>query len=79
MPRGISVQPPQCFLLLLFFESLVSGQAIDATRAGSLELGGFAGASYGIDQFRIMGGGNATFAANRWLLPYVEYSYFPGI
>ncbi len=26
-----------------------------------------------------MGGGNATFAVNKYLLPYVEFSYFPGI
>jgi hypothetical protein len=26
-----------------------------------------------------MGGGNATFAVNKYLLPYVELSYFPGI
>lgn len=48
-------------------------------RSGSFELGGFAGASYGVDQLRVMGGGNVTYAINKWLLPYVEYSYFPGI
>jgi hypothetical protein len=26
-----------------------------------------------------MGGGNATFAVNKYVLPYVEFSYFPGI
>jgi hypothetical protein len=26
-----------------------------------------------------MGGGNVTFAINTWILPYFEYSYFPGI
>src|SRR4051812_38085212 len=48
-------------------------------RAGSFEVGAFAGASYGIDEARVMGGGNVTFAATKWLLPYAEFSYFPGI
>jgi hypothetical protein len=52
---------------------------VSVVRSGSFEIGGFVGASYGVDSFRVMGGGNVTYAVNRWLLPYVEYSYFPGI
>src|SRR4051794_31899610 len=52
---------------------------VPIVRSGSFEIGGFAGASYGVDAFRVMGGGNVTYAVNKWLLPYVEYSYFPGI
>ena len=52
---------------------------VAVVRSGSFELGGFAGASYGVDAFRVMGGANVTYAINKWLLPYVEYSYFPGI
>jgi hypothetical protein len=52
---------------------------VAVVRSGSFEIGGFVGASYGVDAFRAMGGGNVTYAVNRWLLPYVEYSYFPGI
>jgi hypothetical protein len=52
---------------------------VAVVRSGSFEIGGFAGASYGVDAFRAMGGGNVTYAVNKWLLPYVEYSYFPGI
>src|ERR1022692_152657 len=48
-------------------------------RSGSFEVGPFLGASYGIDKFRFMGGGNVTFAINKYILPYAEYSYFPGI
>jgi hypothetical protein len=48
-------------------------------RSGSFEIGGFVGATYGVDQVRALGGGNVTFAVSKWLLPYVEYSYFPGI
>jgi len=51
----------------------------DHLRPGSVEIGGFVGASYGVDDFRPMGGGNVTYAINKWLLPYAEYSYFPGI
>ena len=52
---------------------------VSLVRSGSFEVGGFAGASYGIDEFRAMGGGNVTFAINKVILPYFEYSYFPGI
>lgn len=45
----------------------------------SFEVGAFAGASYGVDQFRAMGGANVTYAINKWILPYGEYTYFPGI
>jgi hypothetical protein len=60
--------------------TLASGlYAQSRVRAGSYEVGGFLGASYGIDEFRWMGGGNVTYALNKWILPYAEYSYFPGI
>jgi hypothetical protein len=52
---------------------------VSLVRAGSLEIGPFVGASYGIDETRAMGGGNITFAITRMILPYFEYSYFPGI
>src|SRR5262245_56167912 len=53
---------------------------VSAVRAGSFEVGPFIGASYGIDKFRVMGGGNITYALkNKYVLPYFEYSYFPGI
>lgn len=49
-------------------------------RSGSLEVGPFLGASYGIDKSRVMGGGNVTYALmNRIVLPYFEVSYFPGL
>lgn len=48
-------------------------------RAGNTEIGGFVGSSYGADQWRIMGGGNVAVAVNRYLMPYAEFSYFPGI
>jgi hypothetical protein len=55
------------------------GQA-SVVRSGSVEVGGFVGASYGIDRFRVMGGGNITYALkNKYVLPYFEVSYFPGL
>jgi hypothetical protein len=57
----------------------VLGQ-VSAVRSGSFEVGPFAGASYGIDHFRVMAGGNVTYAfKNKYVLPYFEYSYFPGM
>lgn len=54
-------------------------QTASVVRSGSYEVGGFVGASYGIDEFRWMGGANVTYAANKYILPYAEFSYFPGI
>jgi hypothetical protein len=64
---SVSLTPVDCFA------------QVAVVRQGSFELGGFAGASYGVDAFRVMGGGNVTYAVNKWLLPFAEYSYFPGI
>jgi len=47
--------------------------------AGMIETGFFAGSSYGLDSWRVMGGGNFAFGLTRVIMPYVEYSYFPGI
>jgi hypothetical protein len=64
----------------VFLPIICSGQGVTSVvRSGSFEIGGFVGASYGVDKYRFMGGGNVTYAINRWLLPYAEYSYFPGI
>ncbi|MGO9095115.1 MAG: hypothetical protein ACLQGV_07815 [Bryobacteraceae bacterium] len=48
-------------------------------RQGVVEVGGFVGASYGIDKTRIMGGGNVVYSLTRTLMPFAEISYFPGI
>lgn len=56
-----------------------TAQTASVVRSGSYEVGGFIGASYGIDEFRWMGGGNVTYAATKYILPYAEFSYFPGI
>ena len=70
----------QTLLLALIIPVLCSAQGLKSVvRTGSFEVGGFLGASYGVDDFRFMGGANVTYAVNKWLLPYVEYSYFPGI
>lgn len=74
---------PACFrLALLALASLaipLQAQQLSVVRSGSFEFGPFLGASYGIDETRVMGGGNITFAINKYILPYAEYSYFPGI
>ncbi len=53
-----------------------AAQSKSVIRSGSIEIGPFLGASYGIDQTRFMGGGNVTFAVNKYILPYVVPSYF---
>ena len=47
----------------------LSAQTASVVRSGSFEVGGFVGASYGIDKARWMGGGNVTYAANKYILP----------
>lgn len=70
------------WVVALFFCVAVSSAVaqVSVVRAGSVEIGPFIGASYGIDRWRLMGGGNITYALkNKYVLPYFEYSYFPGI
>lgn len=66
-------------LVLCLFGVHAFAQNAAVIRSNSFEIGPFFGSSYGIDQFRVMGGGNLTYAINSRILPYVEYSYFPGI
>jgi hypothetical protein len=72
---------PSRFLLIGILATLGAAAAfgqVSAVRAGSFEIGPFIGASYGIDKFRVMGGGNITYALkNKYVLPYFEYSYLP--
>jgi hypothetical protein len=58
------------------------GRALAQTpdlRPGNFELGLYAGASYGADNFRPMGGVNLSYSLPKLLLPYVEFSYFPAL
>src|SRR6266550_2266225 len=80
--RLVTIRIPKLVLGSVIAVALSStgiAQKRDLVRTGSFEIGGFGGASYGIDEFRVMGGGNATFAVTKRILPYVEYSYFPEI
>jgi hypothetical protein len=52
---------------------------VPIVRANQFEIGGLMGFSYGVDQSRVMGGGNVTYSVLKWLLPYAEYTYFPSI
>lgn len=55
------------------------GQSAPHLSPHTFEVGGFVGSSYGLDEFRVMGGGNITYGINKYVLPYAEFSYFPGI
>jgi hypothetical protein len=54
-------------------------QSAPILRVHTTEVGGFVGASYGIDKARVMGGGNVVYSLTRELMVYGEGSYFPGI
>ena len=79
MRKTTFVAVSACAALFVLVPAPAAAQSKSVVRSGSFEIGGFIGSSYGIDRFRVMGGGNATFAVNKYLLPYVEFSYFPGI
>jgi hypothetical protein len=71
-------------MLILLAMAIAIGAPLKAQpapifRAHTTEIGGFVGASYGIDQARIMGGGNVSYAIIKEVLPFAEVSYFPGI
>jgi hypothetical protein len=70
-----------CVLVLLAMGAVCPAFAEDAAilRQNEFELGLFGGFSYGVDHSRFMGGGNVTYSALSWLLPYAEVSYFPSI
>ncbi|MBC8165702.1 MAG: hypothetical protein H7Y20_07510 [Bryobacteraceae bacterium] len=57
----------------------VFGQSAPHLSPHTFEVGGFVGSSFGLDKYRVMGGGNVSYGINKWILPYAEYSYFPGI
>jgi hypothetical protein len=59
--------------------SLYAQQNAPVFRSNTAEIGGFVGASYGIDETRVMGGGNVCYSLIPALMPFAEYSYFPGI
>jgi hypothetical protein len=48
-------------------------------RTNTVEIGPFIGGSYGIDQARVMGGGNIVYSLTREVQLLGEVSYFPGI
>ena len=69
------------FGLLLSF-SVHTNRAYAQTpdlRPGNFELGLYAGASYGADNFRPMGGVNLSYSLPKLFLPYAEFSYFPAL
>jgi hypothetical protein len=65
--------------LMFTFGSALQAQPGAILRTHTTEVGGFIGASYGVDKARVMGGGNVAFSVTRELMPFAEVSYFPGI
>lgn len=74
-----SVMARRVVFLLGVCVALAWADDVPPIRPNSFELGGFVGASYGIDSYRVMGGGNISYGVTTRLLPYFEYTYLPGI
>src|SRR5438067_6643425 len=77
---------PTLHIARLFRLGLLLSAAVPAAfgqysyyKPGSIELGGFVGASYGVVDFQYMLGGNLTVAANKRLLFYGEYTWLPKV
>jgi hypothetical protein len=66
-----------CGVALLAMPAMAQNAPI--LRPGVTEVGGFIGASYGIDKTRVMGGGNVVYSLTKTFMPFAEVSYFPGI
>jgi hypothetical protein len=54
-------------------------QYVPEVRKGDKELGFFAGGTYGLDKWNGFGGTNFSWAITKYIMPYVEYSFFPEI
>jgi hypothetical protein len=79
-----NLDPLMKTVMLTAAMAIVLGNSLHAQpapilRAHTTEIGGFLGASYGIDKARIMGGGNICYSVIREVMPFAEVSYFPGI
>jgi opacity protein-like surface antigen len=64
--------------------TILSGAAANAqdapeVKAKTWEVGTFAGSSFGLDKYRVMGGANVGYAITKHIFPYAEVSYLPGI
>src|SRR4051794_31381925 len=70
---------PLLFTGALLAATSMYGQSAPFLSPHTFEVVGFVGSSYGLDEFRVMGGGNVTYGINRYILPYAEFSYFPGL
>lgn len=55
------------------------GQSVPNVGKGNMEVGLFAGESYGLDRWRPMGGGNFAYGLSPKLFAFVETSYLPGV
>lgn len=66
-------------LLTTGFVLPVAAEDVPVLRQNQFEVGLFTGFNYGADHSHVMGGGNITYSALRWLLPYAEVSYLPSI
>ena len=70
---------PALVLSAILLGPALTGQVAPIVRKGTTELGVFVGSSYGTDAFRVMGGGNVSYAVTKVFMPYAEFSYFPGL
>ncbi|MCS7023846.1 MAG: hypothetical protein NZV14_03510 [Bryobacteraceae bacterium] len=55
------------------------GQNVSYLNAGTVEFGAFGGFAGGLGRTAAGAGANFAVAANRWLLPYFEFTYFPDL
>ncbi|MBL8227123.1 MAG: hypothetical protein JNL98_01545 [Bryobacterales bacterium] len=65
--------------LTILASSAAFAQNVSYLNAGTVEVGAFGGLTAGLGRTAAGAGGNIAVAANRWVLPYFEYTYFPDL
>lgn len=72
-------KPAFVLATISIYSGLAYAQSRSIFRSGSIEAGAFVGQAVNLDQRPAIYGGNVTFALNRRMLPYAEYTRFSGI
>jgi Outer membrane protein beta-barrel domain len=67
------------YLPALLLAPIALAQEAPYLGKGTSEINGFGGISYGLEAVRGSFGGNYAYSLSKYVMPYAEVSYFPGI
>ena len=67
-------------LVLSSTGAVLRGQGgVAVIRSNTIELGAYGGLTQGLETVRGNVGGNVSYSVSKYILPYFEYTYFPGL